>query len=181
METKSISCPGPSKSTANARIPIVLRTDSDSIFKSADFCKYCQDNATDLEFSSPGDQFFNGKVEHLIGILKIKMFTVLKAANLGLEYWLEALALCVYTYNRMPTKANEDFLSLYHIYRGKPPRIGHLRGFGCDCTYWGRKSMSKGSGRPGVFLGYIHPVRPPVPTELESRATAMVQWWTADT
>ena len=135
-------------------IPIVLRTDSDSIFKSAGFCKYCQDNDTDLEYSSPGDQFFNGKVEHLIGILKIKMFTVLKAANLGMEYWPEALALCVYTYNRMPTKANEDCLSPYHMYRGKPPRIGHLRGFGCECTYWGPKSMSKGSGRPGVFLGY---------------------------
>ena len=44
------------------------------------FAKFCQQNDTDIEYSSPGDQFFNGKVERVIGTLKVKMFTVLKAA-----------------------------------------------------------------------------------------------------
>ena len=69
-------------------------------------------------------------------------------------HWPDALSHCVYTYNRMPTKANPDYLSPYHMYRGKPPRLKHLRAFGCDCTYWAAKSMTKGSGRAGIFLGY---------------------------
>ena len=82
------------------------------------------------------------------------MFTVLKAAGMASSYWPDALAHCVYTYNRMPTKANPGYLSPYHMYRGKAPRLKHLRAFGCDCTYWAAKSMTKGSGRSGVFLGY---------------------------
>ena len=135
-------------------IPLRLRTDADKIFKSQAFCKFCEQNDTDIEYSSPGDQFFNGKVERVIGTLKVKMFTVLKAAGMASSYWPDALAHCVYTYNRMPTKANPDYLSPYHMYRGKAPRLKHLRAFGCDCTYWAAKSMTNGSGRSGVFLGY---------------------------
>ena len=40
------------------------------------------------------------------------------------------------------------------MYRGRPPSIGHLRGFGCDCTFWTGKDMSKGSGTEGKFVGY---------------------------
>jgi len=97
---------------------------------------------------------YNGKVENLIGLLKRKMFTVLKASGLGMQYWPEAFQYCVYTYNRMPTRANVDDLSPYHMYRQRPPRLSHLRAFGCDCTHWCKKSMSKGTGRAGIFLGY---------------------------
>jgi hypothetical protein len=106
-----------------------------------------------LEYASPGDQFFNGKVEHLIGVLKIKMHTVLKASGLGMDYWAEALEYCVDTYNRLPSKANPWNCSPYQMYHGKPPHLGHLRGFGCTCTYWVEGSMSEGTGHDGVFLG----------------------------
>ena len=63
-------------------IPIRLRTDANTIFKSEVFCKFCRSNDTDVEYASPGDHFFfNGKVERLIGVLKIKMFTILKGQN----------------------------------------------------------------------------------------------------
>jgi hypothetical protein len=42
------------------------------------------------------------------------MFTVLKAAGMIMEYWPEAIQYWVYTFNRMPTKANPDYLSPYH-------------------------------------------------------------------
>ena len=40
------------------------------------------------------------------------------------------------------------------MYRQRPPRLSHLRAFGCDCTHWCKKSMSKGTGWAGIFLGY---------------------------
>jgi transposase InsO family protein len=118
-----------------AHFPAKLRTDADAIFKSEAFQRYCSDKDVDLEYASPGDQFFNGKVEHLIGVMKIKMHTVLKASGLGMDYWSEALEYCVYTYNRLPSKANSLNCSPYQMYHGKPPYLGHLRGFGCTCTY----------------------------------------------
>ena len=138
----------------NVSFPKHLRSDADSIFKSDSFNKLLEGHTTQ-EFSSPGDQFFDGKVEHLIGIIKHKMFTVLRASGLLFaDYWEHALAWCVYTYNRMPSKSNPDYLTPFHMYTGSPPRIGHLRGFGCECVYWDKPTLTHGSGKEGIFLGY---------------------------
>jgi hypothetical protein len=40
------------------------------------------------------------------------------------------------------------------MYTGLPPHISHLRAFGCDCSYYGKKTAAKGPGIPGLFLGY---------------------------
>ena len=137
-----------------AGVPTKLRTDSDTIFKSTSFDDFCIANGTGVEHSSPGDQFYNGKVEHLIGMLKKKMHAVLKLSDVKFKYWPEALEYCCYTHNRMPSAANQDSMSPYQLYKGHPPRLAHLRGFGCDCTYWHKKTMNKGPGRRGIFLGY---------------------------
>ena len=137
-----------------SRFPKKLRTDSDSIFKGQAFEKFLQSNDTGIEFSSPGDQYFNGRVEHLIGVLKVKMHALLKSSNLGIEYWPEAVNTCVYTYNRLPTKSNRDGYSPYFMYKGVPPTLSYLRGFGCDCTFWKDGDKSTGSGQRGIFLGY---------------------------
>ena len=53
--------------------PHKLRADSDSVFKSEAYQKLCEKHSIGQEFSSPGDQFYNGKVERAIGTLKHKI------------------------------------------------------------------------------------------------------------
>jgi transposase InsO family protein len=134
--------------------PHKLRADSDSVFKSEAYQKLCEKHSIGQEFSSPGDQFYNGKVERAIGTLKRKMHTVLKASGLSMQYWPEALDYCVYVYNRLPCSANLLNLSPFHMYTGRPPHIGHLRAFGCTCTYRVDKNAEHGSGHDGLFLGF---------------------------
>ena len=71
--------------------PHKLRADSDLVLKSKAYQKLCEKHSIGQEFSSPGDQFYNDKVERAIGTLKRKMHTVLKASGLSMHYWSEAL------------------------------------------------------------------------------------------
>lgn len=82
--------------------------------------------------------------------------TLLQQAFLSPQFWYHVCAIAIYFINRMPTPTlcmKSHFESLFHV----PPRLDHLRIFGCAC-YPSMKPYRSHKLEPKttkcIFLGY---------------------------
>jgi len=57
--------------------------------------------------------------------------SMLSGAELGQEFWVEAVEIACYLVNRFPSSALEEKIP-QEIWTGKKPSLSHLRVFGCD-------------------------------------------------
>jgi hypothetical protein len=83
-----------------------------------------------LEPCPPYEKNYNSKAERYNRTLENKIRALLNDANLKPFYWGEASKTGIYLLNRTPTKAYGN-RTPYEGMHGQPPRIKHLRVFGC--------------------------------------------------
>jgi transposase InsO family protein len=100
----------------------------------------------------------NGKAERAIGTLFASLRTCLSESRLPARFWGEAIAYCTYSHNRLPCSSNPNFKSPFEIVHSEPPRIHHLRPFGCGCAVNTplklRRNKTQPSAVPGISTGY---------------------------
>jgi hypothetical protein len=71
------------------------------------------------------------------------------------RYWAEAMNTACYVSNRIFFRAFTKKTS-YELRFGRPPKVSHLRVFGCRCFILKKGNLDKFESRSsdGVFLGY---------------------------
>jgi hypothetical protein len=63
-----------------------------------------------------------------------KARSMLSSAELGQEFWAEAVGTACYLVNRSPSSMLDD-KTPHEVWTGKKPFLQHLRVFGCDALY----------------------------------------------
>ncbi|KAE8184630.1 hypothetical protein CF336_g7723, partial [Tilletia laevis] len=99
----------------------------------------------------------NGVAERHVGIIKTIMRPLLHARNLPLVYWAEAASTAAYLRNHRPSRPLGG-KTPFELWYGTPPRIDHLRIFGCLAFVMlpdkAREHSLSARARVGVFIGY---------------------------
>ena len=109
----------------------------------------------------------NGPAERSIQTSENSMRAMLKAQNLPLEFWDEAVEFDAYIRNRMPTgpTINGQLTSPELAYTGVMPDTKRIRVWGSKCISYmnpktlpaeGRHDKLVLRGREGVFMGYVN-------------------------
>ena len=81
---------------------------------------------------------------------------MLKARNVGIKFWAEALNIACYTLNRIYLRPGTS-KTPYEIWRGKKPNLKYFQEFGSTCFILNdREQRSKFDAKSdeGMFLGY---------------------------
>jgi hypothetical protein len=85
-----------------------------------------------------------------------KSRSMLNSAELGQEFWAEAVGTTCYLVNRSPSSALDD-KTPHEVWIGKKPSLEHLRVFGCDAyVHVPKENMSKldKKAKKCIFIGY---------------------------
>jgi hypothetical protein len=85
-----------------------------------------------------------------------KARSMLSSAELGHEFWVEAVGTTCYLVNRSPSSALDD-KTPHEVWTGKKPSLQHLRVFGCDAyVHVPKENRSKLDKKDEkcIFIGY---------------------------
>eukprot|EP00253_Pinus_taeda_P027949 PITA_27949 len=99
---------------------------------------------------------------------------MLSGAELGQEFWAEAMDTACYLVNRSPSSALED-KTPQEVWTGKKPTLSHLRVFGCDAyVHVPKEKRTKMDikSEKCIFIGEVkdvikHEVQPKEPMKIE--------------
>jgi hypothetical protein len=108
----------------------VLRSDNASEFDSAEVQQIYLDNGIKRQFSSPGQQFQNGKAEKCIGDVWLMTKTSLLFSNTPRILWDECWIHAGTVKRHLPSTANEGFKSSLHMITGNKVSLAHILPFG---------------------------------------------------
>lgn len=111
-----------------------------------------------FEPAPPYTQHKNGVSERWIQTICRRARAMMIECGLAPSFWAEAVQTAVYILNRTPTSAN-DGRSPYEKLHGVPPRIHHLRRFGCLAYITIPKELQQGKfiarAQKAIFFGYV--------------------------
>lgn len=108
----------------------VLRTDRGGEFSSNEFKNFCEEAGIQRHYTAPYMPQQNGVVERRNRTVVEMGRSCLKEMNMPTVMWGEAIRHSVYILNRLPTRALSG-KTLYEVWTGNKPHIGHIRVFGC--------------------------------------------------
>nr|GEV66863.1 zinc finger, CCHC-type [Tanacetum cinerariifolium] len=108
----------------------MLRTDRGGEFTSNEFTKYCKENRIARQLTAPYSPQQNGVVERRNRTVLSTTRSMMKAMELPLTFWAEAVRHAIYILNRVPTRALEDE-TLYEALYNRKPNLENLRIFRC--------------------------------------------------
>jgi transposase InsO family protein len=113
------------------------------------------------EPSPPYTQHKNGVSERMIRTLNTKARSMMREANVPIQFWPEAVRTACYLHRRSPTSSLSGNRSPYEAVFGTAPRIGHLRRFGCRVYKHippAQRTEKKFGSRSSacMMLGYVH-------------------------
>ncbi|PKA48313.1 Retrovirus-related Pol polyprotein from transposon TNT 1-94 [Apostasia shenzhenica] len=108
----------------------ILRTDRGSEFCSNEFTKFCQLNGIKRQLTASYTPQQNGVAERKNRTIVEMARSMLKAKNLPISFWAEAVATTVHLLNISPTKAVWNSTP-YEAWYGVKPNVSNLRVFGC--------------------------------------------------
>lgn len=134
-----------------------LHHDKGGEYISREFLDYCRKSGIRLEFTNVATPQQNGVAERLNRTIKESIIAMLAEAGLPESFWAHALGAYRHVHNRSPTSALPGNMTPFEAYKGRKPRIGHLRVFGCAAyVLVGRDKRRglKGHTLPGIFIGY---------------------------
>lgn len=131
-----------------------LRSDRGGEFIGEEVLTFCKNAGIRQTFTGPYAPQQQGFSERRNGILFGMVRAMLLECNLEKEFWAEALNAAIHIANRLPVA---DRLSPYEAVFGKPPRLSHLRVFGCKAfVQTPRATTKKLDPRAwiGIHVGY---------------------------
>jgi transposase InsO family protein len=100
-----------------------LRCDGAKEIIEGDVCHFCDEKGITYDTSNPYTPEQNSKVERYQGHLMEKTRTLMIESNLKNLEWPLAVRAAAYIINRLPTRANEDWMTLYKRYYTRKPDI----------------------------------------------------------
>ena len=111
---------------------IRIRSDHGKEFENSYFTKFCNKHEIEHEFSAPKTSQHNRVDEGKNKALQEMTQIMLKAKNVLVKFWAEALNTTCYTLNRVYLCLGTT-LTPYEIWRGKKPNLKYLHEFGSTC------------------------------------------------
>ena len=134
-----------------------LRSDNGGEYTSNEFNQYCREKGIQREFTIPHSPQQNGVSERMNRTILDLARSMLHHANLGHEFWAEAVATAVYIRNRSPTSKLKD-KTPFESWFEKKPTVNHLRVFGCKAMVHVPSEKQKGKldkrSMQCIFVGY---------------------------
>ena len=135
----------------------VFFTDNGREFVNKDVEKLCRErNITHLT-TAPYSPSCNGIAERINRTIREYMTSTLYQSNLPKSFWPFALSHAMYVKNRLPHASTPDKRSPYEVCFRHPPKINHIRTFGCKCYVLKLKHERKHKldfiAAPGIFIG----------------------------
>jgi hypothetical protein len=109
----------------------VLRTDNGGEFCGNEFEEFYKKCGTTRKKTTPYTPQQNGVAEMMNMTLLEKARSMLNGAELGQEFWVEAVGTTCYLVNRLPSSSLDD-KTPHEVWTKKKPSLQHLRVFGCD-------------------------------------------------
>nr|GEZ70373.1 ribonuclease H-like domain, reverse transcriptase, RNA-dependent DNA polymerase [Tanacetum cinerariifolium] len=108
----------------------MLRTDPRGEFTSNEFTQYYKENGIARQLTTPYSPQQNGVVERRNRTIMFTTRCMMKATNMPINFWAEAVRHTIYILDRVPTKSLEDFTP-YEAIKQRKPNLENLRVFGC--------------------------------------------------
>jgi transposase InsO family protein len=134
----------------------VLRTDNGGEFCGNEFEEFCKKCGIARKKTTPYTPQQNGVAERMNMTLMEKSRSMLSGAELGHEFWAEAVGTTCYLVNRSPSSTLDD-KTPHEVWTRKKPSLEHLRVFGCDAYVHvpkeNRSKMDK-KDEKCIFIGY---------------------------
>lgn len=133
-----------------------IRSDRGSEYLSGEFTKFLEDHGIERQLTAAYSPQQNGVSERRNRSLVEMARAMIKAKDLPMKFWAEAVHTAAYIQNRIPTKALENKTPL-EAWNGTKPSMNHLKVFGCVCYVhipdekrkkWDDKS------KKAIFVGY---------------------------
>lgn len=111
----------------------------------------------DIQNSNPGEQFQNGKAEHLVHVVGSGIRTLLHQSGLPSEAWGAAVLYYVDILNNVSSSAIGGQIP-FAMQTGRTPDWSWFRPFGCRATIWlGKDAVQHHKlsprGEAGIFIG----------------------------
>lgn len=134
-----------------------IHFDKGGEYTSNEFLSYCRKEGIRVEFTNTATPQQNGVAERLNRTIEEAVTSMLAEANLPMSFWTYALSTYRHIHNRCPTSALPRNQTPFEAYKGRKPRIGHLRVFGCAAyVLVGRdkRKALQGHSVSGIFVGY---------------------------
>lgn len=129
-------------------------------FNNADFHQVLGKAGIEYQPAPPYTQHKNGIAERMIQTLNMRARCMLLDSGLPIRFWAEAIKTACYLHRRTPSSSLPGNLTPYETLYGSPPKIHHLRRFGCAVYKHIPKELrdSKFGNRskPCMMLGYVH-------------------------
>ena len=110
----------------------VIRTDGGKEYFGSHVKEYCGRMLIRHEVTPPYTPEHNGVAERHNGLIVDKARSLLKGANLPLNFWAEAMATAVYILNRCPTRSRGGEVP-EELWTGDKVNVEKLKTFGCIC------------------------------------------------
>ncbi|WCJ44342.1 Retrovirus-related Pol polyprotein from transposon RE1 [Euphorbia peplus] len=133
-----------------------IRSDNGGEFKNFKFEEFCEIKGIDHNFSAPRTPQQNGVVERKNRTLVEIARTMINERRLPKYFWGEAVNTACYVLNRVLIRSILN-KTPYELWKGRKPKIGYFRTFGCKCYVLNTKEyLSKFDSKAdeAIFLGY---------------------------
>jgi transposase InsO family protein len=135
-----------------------LRLDNAGEYTSHVFEQFCEATGIDIQYGTAHIHFQNGLAESMIKALQLIARPLLLHSHLPASCWGHAILHAGYLHNLRP-KVNTN-LSPYELLFGFPPRLDHLRVFGC-AVYVPVPPPNRSKFGPqrqlGIYVGCVSP------------------------
>jgi hypothetical protein len=134
----------------------VLRIDNGGEFSENEFEEFCKKCGIARQKNTPYTPQQNGVVERMNKTLMKKARSMLSGAELGQEFWAEAMGTVCYLVNPSPSSMLDD-KTPHEVCTEKKPSLQHIRVFGCDSyVHVPKENRSKLDKKVEkcIFIGY---------------------------
>lgn len=134
-----------------------FKCDNGGEYANKAFVSFCEAKGIQIEWTVPYTPQQNGTSERLNRTVVERARAMLADANIGKQFWVQAVQTAVYLINRCPTSANDSDATPFEVWEGKRPNISKLRVFGCPAYVHVpgeiRRKLDVKAWR-GIFVGY---------------------------
>lgn len=134
-----------------------LHTDHGGEYTLKALLDHCAAEGIRIEWTTPATPQQNGVSERANRTIAEAVTAMLSEAGLPMSFWRYAVRVYRHVHNRCPTSALPNDMTPYEAFKGKKPKIAHLRVFGCRAyVLVGREKRKSLQGHTikGIFIGY---------------------------
>ena len=130
-----------------------LRTDNGLEYCNNVFSQFCTKFGIERHMTYRDTPQQNGIAERLNRTILNKVRCMLSESGLDKKFWAEATATTCYQINRSPS-LSINFKTPEHMWTSRPPKIAHLRPFGCIGYVHINQRKLEPRAMKAIFLGY---------------------------